>query len=76
MPQLQRYLMVGHSRAAHIMDQLEEKSIVGALQGSKPRSVLIDIERLREMQCDSRRFSGSIIDPHDKPTEDTISPGR
>lgn len=73
---LQLHLTIGHNRTWHIMDQLEEKGVVGALQGSEPRSVLIDIERLREMQCDSRRFSGSIIDPHDKPTEDTISPGR
>ena len=39
---IQRRLKVGYARAGRIMDQLEEKGIVGPANGSKPREVLID----------------------------------
>ena len=38
---LQRRLSIGYSRAARILDQLEEAGIVGHAEGSKPRDVLI-----------------------------------
>ncbi|OGH14996.1 MAG: hypothetical protein A2860_00935 [Candidatus Levybacteria bacterium RIFCSPHIGHO2_01_FULL_37_33] len=38
---LQRRLSVGYSRAARILDQLQEAGIVGHAEGSKPRDVLI-----------------------------------
>ncbi len=37
---LQRKLSVGYSRAAKILDQLEENGIIGPAEGSKPRDVL------------------------------------
>lgn len=37
---LQRKLSVGYSRAAKIMDQLQEHGIIGPAEGSKPRDVL------------------------------------
>ncbi|HEX8918815.1 MAG TPA: DNA translocase FtsK, partial [Chloroflexota bacterium] len=37
---LQRRLKVGYARAARLMDQLEERSIVGAADGNKQRPVL------------------------------------
>ena len=37
---LQRRLSIGYSRAARILDQLEEKGVVGHAEGSKPRDVL------------------------------------
>jgi DNA segregation ATPase FtsK/SpoIIIE-like protein len=39
---LQRRMKIGYSRAARVMDQLEEAGIIGAFDGSKGRSVLID----------------------------------
>lgn len=39
---LQRRVKLGYSRAARIVDQMEELGIVGAYQGAKPRDVLID----------------------------------
>jgi len=38
---LQRRLSVGYSRAARILDQLQEAGIVGPGEGSKPRDVLV-----------------------------------
>jgi S-DNA-T family DNA segregation ATPase FtsK/SpoIIIE len=43
---LQRRLKVGYSRAARIMDMLEEAGIVGAAMGAKPREVLQRVEDL------------------------------
>ncbi len=41
---LQRRLKLGYARAARIMDEMEEKGIVGPFQGSKPRAILITKE--------------------------------
>lgn len=38
---LQRKMSIGYSRAARILDQLEEAGIVGHAEGSKPREVLV-----------------------------------
>ena len=38
---LQRRLKLGYARGARIMDEMEEKGIVGPSQGSKPREILI-----------------------------------
>jgi S-DNA-T family DNA segregation ATPase FtsK/SpoIIIE len=38
---LQRKLKIGYSRAARVIDQLEEEGIIGAGEGAKPRDVLI-----------------------------------
>ncbi len=41
---LQRKLAVGYTRAARIVDQLEEAGIVGPFNGTKAREVLVDSE--------------------------------
>lgn len=46
---MQRKLKVGYSRAARIIDQLEEIGIVGPHEGSKPRKVLMNAEELEEI---------------------------
>lgn len=39
---LQRRLSIGYARAARILDELQQKGIVGPPKGSKPREVLVD----------------------------------
>ncbi len=41
---LQRRVKLGYSRAARIVDQMEELGIVGPYEGAKPRTVVIDRE--------------------------------
>ncbi len=41
---LQRRIKLGYSRAARIVDQMEELGVVGPYEGAKPRSVVVDRE--------------------------------
>ncbi len=41
---LQRRLRIGYTRAARLMDLLEEKGVIGPPQGSDPREILIDLD--------------------------------
>ncbi|MCX7798322.1 MAG: DNA translocase FtsK [Melioribacter sp.] len=45
---LQRKLKLGYSRAARIVDQLEQAGIVGPAEGSKPREVIVENEEQLE----------------------------
>lgn len=46
---LQRKLKLGYARAARIIDEMEERGIVGPFEGSKPRQVLITRQQWIEM---------------------------
>jgi S-DNA-T family DNA segregation ATPase FtsK/SpoIIIE len=41
---LQRRLKLGYGRAARIMDELENRGIVGPSKGAEPRDILIDLD--------------------------------
>lgn len=43
---LQRKLKVGYARAARIVDEMEERGVVGGHEGSKPRKILINKDDL------------------------------
>lgn len=46
---LQRKLRLGYARAGRIMDEMEQKGIIGPHEGSKPRQVLITRQQWLEM---------------------------
>ena len=48
---LQRKLSVGYARGAKIIDQLEEKGVIGPANGSKGREILINRQQWLEMQA-------------------------
>lgn len=50
---LQRKLKLGYARAARIIDEMEERGVVGPYEGSKPRKVLITPDQLMEMELSS-----------------------
>lgn len=50
---LQRKLKVGYSRAGRLIDQLEERGIIGPHEGSKPRKVLISRTEYQEMMVNN-----------------------
>ena len=60
---LQRRLKLGYARAARLVDQLEDKGIVGPFEGSKPRQVLITREQWQEMKY----RQGSVVAPSAAP---------
>lgn len=75
---LQRKLKLGYARAARIMDEMEEKGVIGPFEGSKPRKVLITynqwLERVNggnaQMTLDDEP-DGDVSDS-DMPSDDEI----
>ena len=47
---IQRRFKVGYARAGRIIDQMEERGIISGYQGSKPRQVLMTMERWQELK--------------------------
>ena len=38
---IQRHFKIGYARAARLLDELEDKGIVGPVKGAKPREILV-----------------------------------
>lgn len=58
---LQRRLKIGYSRAARLIDMLEERGVIGAGDGAKPREVLVEggeekMETNTSAEFESERF--------------------
>ena len=43
---LQRRLRIGYNRAARLMEELEDRGIVGPENGSSPREILVDLDTI------------------------------
>ena len=67
---LQRRLKLGYARAARLVDQLEEKGIVGPFEGSKPRQLLITKEQWQELKY----RQGVVSDPPPQSESAAVSP--
>ena len=65
---LQRRLKLGYARAARIVDEMEERGIVGPFEGSKPRQLLITKEQWDAMQ----NGGAAPTQPDAEPVEDLI----
>ena len=51
---IQRRFKVGYARAGRIIDQMEERGVISGYQGSKPREVLMTLEKLHELQMGTK----------------------
>lgn len=49
---LQRRLKIGYSRAARLMDMLEERGVIGAGDGARPREVLVGAPNMESQNID------------------------
>jgi S-DNA-T family DNA segregation ATPase FtsK/SpoIIIE len=77
---LQRRLKIGYTRAARIMDTLEEKGIVGPQQGSGTREILVDLDHVipsnsgfDEAQAKAMN-SGEAGEPPPQPEAPAVAP--
>ena len=66
---LQRRLKLGYARAARLVDQLEEKGIVGPFEGSKPRQLLVTKEQWQELKYRQGITTGSAPEPAGTPAQ-------
>ncbi|HBL40831.1 MAG TPA: DNA translocase FtsK, partial [Ruminococcaceae bacterium] len=60
---LQRKLKIGYAKAARIMDELEEKGVIGPFEGSKPRKVLMTKQQFIEMRA--LNDDGAVVSSED-----------
>lgn len=60
---LQRKFSIGYTRAARLVDMMEERGIVSALDGAKPREVLVSREQIEQF------FRSPLNAPPDAPGE-------
>lgn len=69
---LQRRLKLGYARAARIVDEMEERGIVGPFQGSKPRAILITKEQWEQMRGGDTQLAFEDMDPENPAVEEEI----
>lgn len=73
---LQRIFHTGYSRAAQLVDQLEENGVVGPQDGARPREVLVSsdelalIEEKEEEEAEKREFAVEDMFEYDSEDSD------
>ncbi|MBU3958299.1 MAG: DNA translocase FtsK [Candidatus Omnitrophica bacterium] len=55
---LQRRLRLGYTRAARIIDTMEQETLIGPFEGSKPRKILVDREAWLEQEIMQKESGG------------------
>jgi len=71
---LQRRLRVGYARAARILDMLEEKQVIGAAEGNKPRPILVEATEEESLPENSTPTDELGVDSEDDSDQDQLSP--
>ena len=71
---LQRRLKLGYARAARIVDEMEERGIVGPFEGSKPRQLLITKEQWAAKQNGVPMDLEAAASVPDEPVEELFEP--
>ena len=69
---LQRALRIGYTRAARLIDQMEEEGIVGPPRGSDPREILIDLDGEIPVHPDGAASDGESGEAEDPNNGDEI----
>ncbi|MHB8733205.1 MAG: FtsK/SpoIIIE family DNA translocase [bacterium] len=62
---LQRKMRIGYVRAARLVDQMEEKGIVGPSQGSSPRELLVGLDELERVLRAGGPPGGGLAGQHE-----------
>ena len=58
---IQRRFKVGYTRAGRIIDQMEERGVISGYQGSKPREVLMTLEKWNELKMGTSEETGEQV---------------
>jgi len=67
---LQRKLRIGYARAARLMDILEERGVVGAADGSRPREVITNHNDTDEDEEEIEEHTAEYEDDEEETTEE------
>ena len=59
---IQRRFKVGYARAGRIIDQMEARGIISGYEGSKPRQVLITLEKLNELKMSKNTGESNVAE--------------